>query len=108
MRDAIDDPKVTEYLIKKLAEYANDDLVEAVFVLHTKAATDWLHNQLRKKNYDLRNAVVNHIINAFFNKQPDVAEFLLNLAYSRAHNAYLVSINGVDDKHQTMVMGIAS
>ena len=112
LREAIDDPHVTAFLITQLAhkyinnKFSRPDLIEAVVALHTRAAAEWLHEEMIKSVF-MQASVTIAIINALFKGHDDVAQFLLSLAYSKKDNKYLLRADAANGDFQTLLMAAA-
>lgn len=111
-RDKIDDPKFMDALIRQLArEYASNDMVKVVYTLHTKAAADWLNNQLLRAERIsvpyLKGQVTLSIIYNLLHNYPDVARFLLNAAKVPNEPRYLLNFTIADIEGHNLLIAVA-
>ncbi len=116
-RDLIDDPEFTKDLIINLAQrYIRGDVVAVVLALHTKSASDWLHEKLADEQ-SIVNAmagwqgylveqVTDHLIELLRRNHTDAARFLLAVA-TTSRGVYLL-FGHQSEKNDRMTILIAA
>ena len=115
-REQLDDPQFVDLVIRDLAtRYSNGNRVKVVLALHTKAAADWLNEQLIKENQfspfpgkrRLENEVTKELIEQLKLSYIDVALFLLNCAKISHEDRYLLNYNYQNDHEETLLFAAA-